>query len=559
MWKFQQYFLDNYTNLIKLTLALDGDDKTLNTENLNIYNNLISKYNELFESKSSTTDIHLDRFKKDIKKFLWRLLTSEQQIKADIHHLTIEDIDIDPTISKKIVGIHNVGNTCWLNSCIQMIRCYYYHSGNNSDAYSKIFNYPAIYLSSDDTYIIINTTLIPDLNKYYRNIASTEYTGPIVFYPTGEMNTAELCFNHLVQGFKNKLKLEDIQQANDTDRLGYYSSDISFKDPNNDFNKNLDEHTSKYIYITCPTGDIDATKKINFNNNLLDNTKTGDKYELISIICRLPGHYINISKYDNNWYYFSDIQIFNFKDDFKRNFFTEYNKSESRAITLLLYKKKDDQLCINTSIPQLKLCQFGVLGFNKNKEIDVTSLLDFSQIIVVDPAGLNIGEPGKTFEAGEASGAIYEWVKEVDTSRNTFPSDVQNHISDTGDAVYYEYALNRHIIHVVGPCANRKYNNYYNPEYEQETIFTNILTNAYTNVLDAFINIANYKSFTLHLLPISGGAFAGPHDTRISIITVDILTKLLNNDKYKDKDINIRFCMFTKEEYEAFHSTFVSL
>ena len=48
-------------------------------------------------------------------------------------------------ISKGNCGLRNYGNTCWLNSCIQMIRCYYYHSGNNSDAYSKIFNYPAIY------------------------------------------------------------------------------------------------------------------------------------------------------------------------------------------------------------------------------------------------------------------------------------------------------------------------------------------------------------------------------------------------------------------------------
>ena len=298
--------------------------------------------------------------------------------------------------------------------------------------------------------------------------------------------------------------------------------------------------------------------KIYFNENIQQIFTIFIKsylYELDSIISHKSsivscGHYVNYSKIDGKWWLFNDDTV-SPEDNIETSI-------ETSDIYMMLYKKKDDQLCINTSIPQLKLCQFGVLGFNQNKEIDVTSLLDFSQIIVVDPAGLDIKNKEKLFQAGFASGEIYKWVKEVDTNRNTFPSDVQNNIINTGYAVYYEYAPNRRIIHVVGPCADTSYENYYKPEYAQETDFTNILTKAYTNVLDAFISISDYKSFTLHLLPISGDAFAGPHKNKISIITFNILTKLLNNDKYKDKDINIRFCMFTQKEYDAFHSTFVS-
>lgn len=506
------------------------------------------------------------------------------------------------SLGEQYYGLPNIGSTCYLNATLQFIFTLiqiqnltnniqnsqlkqFFHEGRRKQRLIRelniIIDIIQQYIGSDTSNIIIKSCKQEDASEIFIQIYNK-----ILLNNTNENMNITLINNHQCSKCNYKVRTEHLNESPIimcnisnksspfyiTHALTTQKGIIKYNDAqaHNMPNCNTNEFISfnSYVLSNPPPPylifHIVRFEKRGSETNKLNNTIKFQEnipdifdiiinnffYELTSFIAHAgvlnSGHYVNYSKINNTWWKFNDTTV-----DQVNNITT----IDTSRIYMLLYKENDK--CINTKIQRLKLCPFGVLGINKKESIKLTSSLDFQKIIVVDPAGLDINIKGTLFQAREASGEIYEWVKEVDTSRNTFPLDVQKNIKKDGDAVYYEYALNRHIIHVVGPCADTRYKDYYKPEYAQETNFTDILTKAYTNVLDVFISISDYKSFTLHLLPISGGAFAGRHKNKISNITFGILTKLLGADKYKD--INIRFCMFTQKEYDQFRHEFVPL
>eukprot|EP00667_Euglena_gracilis_P018080 EG_transcript_19156 len=133
--------------------------------------------------------------------------------------------------------------------------------------------------------------------------------------------------------------------------------------------------------------------------------------------------------------------------------------------------------------------------------------------VVVDPAGLlYIAGKHPPSRAGQASAAIYRWAGLWDAPE--FPLEVRQAIQGPGQAKYYRYSDDRHVVHVVSPDIQLgPYGG-----MDDDAVLT--LRHAYHALLTEAL-VAGQPC--LRVPPLSAGAFSGPFRPRMPRMTLHAL------------------------------------
>jgi len=174
-------------------------------------------------------------------------------------------------------------------------------------------------------------------------------------------------------------------------------------------------------------------------------------------------------------------------------------------------------------------------------------------IAFCDPAGLPFIQRHGPGMAGGASGALYSFLGIRDD--DAFPTPVRDAVEAVGLAKYHKYSETLHCIHTVGPNFNMSREDGSRHTIEVRSVLPSPsrralartpslptdrgltqavrplplsqeaqteLAHAYRNVLREFVAAAGVEDgpWTLRLLPISGGIFAGPFQSEIAPLTM---------------------------------------
>jgi len=175
-------------------------------------------------------------------------------------------------------------------------------------------------------------------------------------------------------------------------------------------------------------------------------------------------------------------------------------------------------------------------------------------IAFCDPAGLPFIQHYGPQMAGGASGALYAFLGIRDSE--AFPDPVRQAVTTIASAKYHQYGM-LHCIHTVGPNFNMGKED--GTQYTREEAIDELAT-AYRNVLREFAmaSVGDDGPFTLRLLPISGGIFAGPFQEEIATLTMEAISAAdssleasARNILISDK-VRVELCVFMENEYDAF-------
>lgn len=179
-------------------------------------------------------------------------------------------------------------------------------------------------------------------------------------------------------------------------------------------------------------------------------------------------------------------------------------------------------------------------------------------VAFVDPAGLHCIQHLGPSGAGGASASIYRYLQIA--SDASFPSRVREAITEPMQAKAHLYSLSDQLKSLAG--ANRstaRCIHCVGPDFSSAPIgrerAVELLATAYTNVLLEFDEARSCS--TLRILPISGGAFAGPFQHEIGALTrdaLDVTCKERLNKQLVQRLINRRLelCIFMEAELAQF-------
>jgi ubiquitin C-terminal hydrolase len=282
-------------------------------------------------------------------------------------------------IYKSINGLHNFGNSCYFNACIQLLKPVYEHLDDADDFYSFYYDYNNLknkYLSichklkssgnaedASETILI----LIDELNTKYKNVCSLKYN---------RLNKCNNCNNFKIYNedsyeINTILMSSELNYKNENDIIKFdkvLSNMLTKEHIDNDniinnfkkefINCNCNKNylltqlvlidMPKYLFINVGryrfvdqnitiknkcnlliynkfqiSTPISLKEKLLNNNN--NNNNIYHKYRLIGLILHLGnnsnnGHYITIINNNNKWYYCDDmiineINIFDLNDE----------------------------------------------------------------------------------------------------------------------------------------------------------------------------------------------------------------------------------------------------
>jgi hypothetical protein len=182
---------------------------------------------------------------------------------------------------------------------------------------------------------------------------------------------------------------------------------------------------------------------------------------------------------------------------------------------------------------------YGVLGTQESKDTSIHQIgtLPNNNIVLCDPAGVEYIQNGPN-GAGAASKAIYRFLG-IYENNTQFPDEVKTKVTTVCNACYYPYAK-AHVIHVVGPNFDTlPYSNLNRDAAEK------ILASAYNAVFTQFLR-HDCTPYTLRLLPISGGIFAGNFRSIVadlSFAAIEKALKMLIPTLTPEKLHNLKICI----------------
>ena len=176
---------------------------------------------------------------------------------------------------------------------------------------------------------------------------------------------------------------------------------------------------------------------------------------------------------------------------------------------------------------------------------------NFNNIVLVDASGIYLKEKQPEM-AGKSAGSLYKFLgvnKIKDENNNTFKNLTM------GKVVKTTYTKNENQIDVIHAYSYDFRTSTYSSMNKAQCIKE--LSKVYKKVFDKFIE-TNKK--TLHLLPLSGGLFAGIHKSNMKTITFQAIQEAYQNiiklNKYSTlSQKTIILCLYSLNEFSTYFST----